>query len=68
MSEEDCQPKKNVTYATHHHHTWRQCLGLGLRVVGQLVNERMEKGYSLVAPSQCYNMIEYHDLSEIGYF
>jgi hypothetical protein len=68
---EDCQPKKIATYDTHHHHIWRQCFRLGLRVVRQLVNERTEKGYSPVAPSQCYNLnmcppeIEY--LSEIGY-
>lgn len=48
---EDCQPKKIATYAaTHHQYIWRrQCLGLGLRVVGRLVKERTEKGYSPVA-------------------
>ena len=38
-------------------------------MIGQLVDERTEKGYTLVAPSQCHNMfspeIEY--LSEIEY-
>ena len=66
---EDCQPKQRATYATHHHHIWRRCLRLGLKVIGQLVDERTEKGYTLVAPSQCHNMfspeIEY--LSEIEY-
>ena len=49
--------QKKDTHRSHHHHIWRQ----GLRVDGQLVNEKTEKGYSLFPPEIEY--IEY--LSEI---